>query len=195
MVLGPDRGYEYMTTDYTKLLRGYPKYMSLEQMRVVCHISKKTARLLLQHGLVPYKSTGKKTHSYRIKKTSVFEYLVQRDLAPEKYILPGGSYARPADVADADYSTVAPIDFFLVEEYPDILTLPQAAVISRVTTDTVKTWAKNGYFKTFRKSGALYIPKVALLEYLKSPQHRRNYIWKQNNIEKRQKTAVVNSLQ
>lgn len=51
-----------MNTNYKQLLKDYPDVMSLDQMRTVCHISKKTARLLLQNGYIPHTNTGKKTH-------------------------------------------------------------------------------------------------------------------------------------
>ena len=182
-----------MTSDYTKLLKGYPKYMSMEQMRIVCRISKKTARLLLQTGLVPCKNTGKKTHTYQIRKAAVFQYLVQRDIMPERYILPEGSYARPSIGSEADYNALIPVDLSLFDEYPDILSAQQAAVLSNVTPDSVKDWAKKKYFKSFIKGNAYHIPKSALIEYLSSPQHRRNNIWKQNNIAKRQKSEIESS--
>lgn len=36
-----------------KELKNYPDVMSKEQMRIVCHISKRTALYLLQLGLIP----------------------------------------------------------------------------------------------------------------------------------------------
>ena len=39
--------------DFAKIKETYPEKIGLEQMRVICHISKKTARYLLKSGLVP----------------------------------------------------------------------------------------------------------------------------------------------
>lgn len=47
--------------DFAKIKANYPEKIGLEQMRVICHISKKTARYLLTSGLVPCIDTGKKT--------------------------------------------------------------------------------------------------------------------------------------
>ena len=177
-----------MTTDYTKMLKGYPTYMSMEQMRIACHISKRTARFLLESGLVPCKNTGKKTHTYRIRKAAIHNYLVQRDIMPERYILPENSYARSSTMPDYNNCNIITVDLSLAEEYPDVLKLRQAASLSRVMPDTVLAWVRNGYVKAFRISNAYYIPKQLLLEYLKSPRHRRNFILKQNNMEKRQQS-------
>jgi hypothetical protein len=180
-----------MTLDYDKALKGYPKYMSLEQMRIACHISKKTARLLLQNGLIPCKNTGKKTHTYQIKKSAVFEYLVQRDIVPEKYILPENSYAYTSVMSDIDYDPVIPADFSLFEEYPDVLSVQQAAALAGVTPATVKDWAKKKHIKAFIKNCTYHVPKLSLIEYLQSPRHKRNCIWKQNNFEKRRKNDTT----
>ena len=39
-----------------------PDTLSLEEFRVVCHISKHTARYYLQSGLIPCEISDKKTH-------------------------------------------------------------------------------------------------------------------------------------
>ena len=134
-----------MIPDYEQILREYPKYMSLEQMRLVCHISKKTARLLLQNGLVPCKKTMKKTHTYKIKKTAIIEYLIQRGITPEKYRLGQDSYdvafakaiAEMELAADGDV-TVADFNKSLQhEEHPDVLTTKQAASLAGVATSAI----------------------------------------------------------
>ncbi|MDR1541441.1 MAG: helix-turn-helix domain-containing protein [Clostridiales bacterium] len=174
-----------MMPDYEKLLDGYPEYVSKEQMRLICHISKKTARLLLQKGLVPCAISDRKTHTYKIAKSDIIDYLNRREAAPEKYILPEGSYAHTPDMSDADYSAVVTADFSLFEEYLDVLSVRQAAVLSGVGINAINTWARKKRLKAFIKNGAYYIPKLSLIEYLQSPLHKRNYIWKLNNLAKR----------
>ena len=57
--------------DFAKIKETYPEKIGLEQMRVICHISKKTARYLLKSGLVPCIDTGKKTRQYIINTKDV----------------------------------------------------------------------------------------------------------------------------
>lgn len=184
-----------MIPDYEQILKEYPKYMSLEQMRLVCHISKKTARLLLQNGFVPCKKTKKKTHTYKIKKTAIIEYLIQRGITPEKYRFGQDSYdvafvkaiAEMELAADSDV-TVADFDKPLQhEEHPDVLTTKQAASLAGVATSAINDWVKKKYLISFRKSGALYIPKISLLEYLESPRNKFNRVWKQSQFSKQAK--------
>ena len=62
-------------------------------MRVICHISKKTARYLLTSGLVPCIDTGKKTRQYIINTKDVITYLKKRQSQPEKFSAPTGYYS------------------------------------------------------------------------------------------------------
>ena len=57
-------------------------------MRIVCHISKRTALYLLQFGLIPSETTGKKTRCYKIKKFDVIAFMEDREVNPSKYIIP-----------------------------------------------------------------------------------------------------------
>lgn len=49
-------------------LKKHPNVMNKEQMRIVCHISKRTALYLLRFGLIPNETTRKLTRCYKIKK-------------------------------------------------------------------------------------------------------------------------------
>lgn len=48
-----------------------PDVMSKDQFYKLCHISKSTARYLLQTGKVPCQYTGKKTRCHQIRKEDV----------------------------------------------------------------------------------------------------------------------------
>ena len=56
---------------YRYLLNQYPETVQKEQFRIICHISKRTARYLLQSGLVPCVQSGKKTRNYTITRLSL----------------------------------------------------------------------------------------------------------------------------
>jgi len=159
-----------MTLDYVQLLKDYPKYMSLEQMRIVCHISKSTARRLLQTDLLPCINTGKKTHTYQIRKTDVIKYLKQRDIKPEKYKFGKDNYdaafAKSMMNADDDKSISDSDNSLQHEDYPDVLSTKQAASLAGVGASAINDWVKKKYLISFRKNNALYIPKVSLAEYL-----------------------------
>ena len=80
-----------MTYD-AKELAQYPEIMNKEQMRKVCHISKRTAHYLLQFNLIPHVCTGKKTRCYAIKKKDVIDFMINREVNPSRYIVPTSWY-------------------------------------------------------------------------------------------------------
>ncbi|MFR1343626.1 MAG: helix-turn-helix domain-containing protein [Anaerovoracaceae bacterium] len=59
-----------------------------EQFYKICHISKSTARYLLQSGKVPCKYIGKRTRCYKIKKEDVIDYLKDRKVLAESCSAP-----------------------------------------------------------------------------------------------------------
>ena len=80
-----------MTYD-AKELAQYPEIMNKEQMRKVCHISKRTAHYLLQFNLIPHVCTGKKTRCYAIRKKDVIDFMINREVNPSRYIVPTSWY-------------------------------------------------------------------------------------------------------
>ena len=139
-----------MKTNYERLLKDYPAVMSLDQMRIVCHISKKTARLLLQNGYILHTNTGKKTHTYLIAKSAIINYLTERENAPKK------------NSKTKTHSFI----FSTLEKYPDVLDIYQAAAMAGVTIKTVNAWARKNHFESFIRNNAYHIPKISLVEYL-----------------------------
>ncbi len=65
---------------YQLLYRLYPPVITKDQFYRICNISKKTAAHLLDNGLVPCISSGKKTRKYKIKLDDVIEYLEIRGI-------------------------------------------------------------------------------------------------------------------
>ena len=74
-----------MEINYNNELKDYPNVMSLDKMREACHISKRTARRLLEEELIPCEITDKQTHKYLILKKDIIKFLEDRDIAPERY--------------------------------------------------------------------------------------------------------------
>ena len=66
---------------YSYLLKQYPETVQKEQFRIMCHISKRTARYLLQAGLVPCVQSGKKTRNYTIKVKDIVRYEPEGNLS------------------------------------------------------------------------------------------------------------------
>ena len=65
-----------------------PDTFSLEDLRVVCHISKRTARYYLRAGLIPCEISDKKTHCYTIRKEDLLDALKEYQKQPCKFVIP-----------------------------------------------------------------------------------------------------------
>ena len=65
-----------------------PDTFSLEDFRVVCHISKRTARYYLRNGLIPCEINDKKTHCYSIKRQELIKALKEYQKCPYKFAVP-----------------------------------------------------------------------------------------------------------
>lgn len=66
-----------MATDYTYLYEEYPEVISADQLYRICHISKRKAKWLLEHGYIPCEDSGKKTRRYKIRLNDVIDYLAK----------------------------------------------------------------------------------------------------------------------
>ena len=65
--------------DYSYLRREYPETISMDQLYRICHISKRKARWLLEHGVIPCQDSGKQTRLFSIRLEDVICVLEQRD--------------------------------------------------------------------------------------------------------------------
>ena len=72
-----------MATDCTYLYEEYPEVISADQLYRICHISKRKAKWLLEHGYIPCEDSGKKTRRYKIRLNDVIDYLRTLEAAPD----------------------------------------------------------------------------------------------------------------
>lgn len=162
----------------------YPPEIGLEQMRCICHISKKTARYLLKSGLVPNIDTGKKTRQYIIKTEDVIRYLSERERDFQKYKPPEGYYAsnwyytkrrRQPRSLKANYQLTEkdrkPLARFLTKKFaeaPDVLTAAEISTLTGYGKSGINAWCRKGAVKAFDIKGRYMFPKKYLIEYLVS---------------------------
>ena len=177
--------------DFAKIKANYPEKIGLEQMRVICHISKKTARYLLTSGLVPCIDTGKKTRQYIINTKDVITYLKKRQSHPEKVSAPTGYYSaswnkggKPKMLTLREWANLDTAksrkkfqDFLTLkmQPYSDVLSVAEASRFTGYHHNTLTNWCHNGYIRYFEISGGYMIPKSCLLNFLLSPHILDSY--------------------
>ncbi len=153
----------------------YPETMSMEQMRIVCHIAKHTAAHLLQHGLVPCKISPKKTRRYTIKTVDVVYYLKRRELFPEEYAPPYDWYGSKSrefaarrkrhQHCETQRALQAFAPTFLAQQ-EDVLNTREVSAITGYSIDRVLIWCNSGALYHFRIGGVVHIPTQSLLAFI-----------------------------
>lgn len=159
-----------------KEFKRYPEIMSKEQMRIACHISKRTALYLLQFNLIPHTFTGKKTRCYAIKKSDVIAFMNDREVNPEKYIAPknwykyGGEIVRPYKIriqppCAKDEKKLRRYYESKLAALPDVMDVAAAVDFTGYTLTTVHNWCSRGSLKAFQKGLKFCIPKIFLVDF------------------------------
>lgn len=155
-----------------------PDIITKDEFYRICHISKSTARYLLQSGKVPCKYTGKKTRCYKIRKTDVMKYIKERNIFPESYSAPDGWYngnytgKLPKKLPPIILEDMHDYYIDLLNQYPDVLTIADITTVTGYGRKAVNNWCARGHLKHFNKSNKYYIPKVFLIDFLCSMQYK-----------------------
>lgn len=159
---------------YSYLKRQYPGYVSLDQFYRICKIAKRSAKYLVDNGIVPAIDTGKKTHRYQIAVDDVITYLRCRDR--EGSMIPTGlltsgqrepstrvSFSRL--VALGQESVVAEFFQHTCADYPDVLTTADVVKITGISKSTILKMLETGHLKSISDNPRL-IPKAYLYEFV-----------------------------
>ena len=188
-----------MTFDPSELEK-YPEIMNLEQMRIVCHINKRTAAYLLQTGLVPCKMTGKKTRCYRVRKDDVIAFILDRETNPDRYIYPRNW--KQGNPATKRIRVIPPMPnqeekrrYYTqkLQHLPDVISVKQICEITGYNPRTVRSWLLKGHIRYIAKTNKFYVIKKSFIDYLCSSQyevsHRKSHkhidmLWEIRNENK-----------
>ena len=155
-----------------------PEVLTKDQFYRICHISKQTARYLLQSGMVPCEYSGKKTRCYKIKKADVQAYLHKRGVYPERYAAPAGWYGCRESLGlpkklspELSFKMRAYYEALLCD-YPDVMTVQQIVKLTGYAKTTINDWCCQGRIRSFTKNRTHYIPKAFLSDFFCSEGFR-----------------------
>ena len=162
---------------YEKLRTEYPAYISLDQLRVICKIAKRTARYLVTNGIIPSIDTGRKTWRYKISIDDVITYLRQREQRGS--MIPVGAVnshktTKPRRrsfsqvVTSGQEQEVAEYFAYVYADYPDVLTTHDIAEMTGLHKKSFQRIIETGYIR-FLECGRKYvIPKIYFWEFIAS---------------------------
>ena len=165
---------------YATLKKRYPDLFSLDELSKICKISKRSARYLVENGIIPAIDTGKQTWRYKISINDVITYLRHR----EKWgsmIPPGAVSSRSKNRENniinnrksfSQYITAGQeLDIFeyfthIYSDFSDILTTADITEMTGLNKSTVLKLLKSGQIKSLTNSPKYLIPKKYLMEFV-----------------------------
>ena len=164
---------------YEVLKEHYPEYISLDQLSRICKIAKRSARYLVEHGIIPATDTGKQTWRYKIALDDVITYLRQREqvgsmIPPGELTSRNDAISRKTNQRKTFAQTVEPGREWEIAEYfdyifsdcDDILTTADVVEITGLYKSTVLKLLKSGHIKSVAVTPRYIIPKQYLMDFL-----------------------------
>ena len=178
---------------YTTLKNKYPDFLSLDELSRVCKIAKRSARYLVENGIIPAIDTGKQTWRYQIKIDDVINYLERRDkfgsMIPmgavssrtkDRVVSAFGNRKSFAEiVTEGQEQEIAEYFNYIYADCNDVLTTGDIAVMTGLHRGTIMKLAKDGYIKSITANPHYIIPKKYLLEFVVT----RRFIEAKSNSE------------
>lgn len=187
------------------ILDEYSETISMEQMRIVCHISKRTARHLLENGLIPCEISPKKTRRFTIKTTEVVYYLKRRELYPNDYLPPENWYGCKVDGKTRSRKRYLskPMQLKMkafapqfLKQYEDVLNLQEIIDITGYSKTFIKKWCDTQTLYHFYMGSLLYVPTVSLLDFILADDFGgilpSSVMWKAFNASKQSTPTISN---
>lgn len=169
---------------YEALKQQYPYYISLDQLHRICRIAKRSARYLVENGIIPAIDTGNKTWKWKIAMDDVVDYLYLRDKVGS--MIPTGAANSKKNIKCATGSRrsfdqlVTPgqeqllVDYFthLCVEYDDILSVFDIAKITGLHKNSLQKLLSAGHIKSLASNPQYIIPKRYFLEFVGTARFR-----------------------
>jgi hypothetical protein len=162
--------------DYDFLREEYPETISMDQLYRICHISKRKALWLLEHGVIPCEDSGKQTRRFRILLEDVINFLTRRNAGELDAVIPHGSFSSGSHSEPYTYLDSEALFSLLIDrcqDAPDMLTVKQAEALCGYGTTTMNRWLQLGHVRGVTYYGVNLISKESLAEYLSSPEGQR----------------------
>jgi len=161
---------------YENLKTKYNEHISLDQLRVICKIAKRSARYLVENGIIPAVDTGRKTWRYQIAIDDVIEYLHRRDR--EGSLIPAGATSsRVSSDSKRSYSQIVArgqereVAKYFTEvyvDYPDVLTTDNMAAMVGMHKKSFMRILKGGHIKVLASEPRYIVPKVYFWDFIAS---------------------------
>ena len=160
---------------YERLREQYPEYVSLDQLAKICRIAKRSAKYLVDHGIIPYQDTGKQTWKYKIAIDDVITYLYRREQVGS--MIPCRATAGTGRVQSTrrcfsqlvepgQESEIVEYFNYIYEDCGDVLTTIEIAEMTGLDKSTVAKLLKTGVITYFQKDPKYLVLKKHLMKFV-----------------------------
>ena len=168
---------------YSSLKEHYPEHISLDQLSRICKIAKRSAKYLVEHGIIPAADTGRKTWRYKIALEDVISYLYRREQVGS--MIPCGAINSRgvgntgklsnrrcfAQVVEpGEEQDIAEFFKYIYSEYDEVLTTGVVTEITGIDKSYLLKRLKAGDIRYFAKDPYYLILKEHLLEFVVHPR-------------------------
>ena len=189
-----------------------PDILAKEQVRLLCHCSKRTALYYLKSGKLPCIYSGKKTRCYKIRKEDLMAFIEDRENHPEFYAVPEGWYKESGRTVRQHYSSEIKIDGedlheyyrFLLKEHPDVLEVKKVSEITEfpIVKDTTPNMTNPRLYGLVGSEMCIrdrnMIPKIYLIDFFCSNAFRtipRKSEWHISSLQNYRRWKYLDNLQ
>jgi hypothetical protein len=170
---------------YESLRDVYPEKISLDHLRTICRISKRSAKYLVEHGIIPAHDTGKKTWRFLISLDDVITYLRRREQVGS--MIPRGvatsrKRKKPSNlntstrasfskfVTPGQESEVSDFFNYIYADCGEVLTSDDIAEMTGLPKNVILKFLKSGLIKSIMSYPRYLVPKPYLLEFVVTPR-------------------------
>ncbi len=168
-----------------------PETLSMEQIRIICHISKLTARFYVKSGLLKNTNSGKKTRCYSVSREDFLQFIEEYKQDPIRFQPPPEWYRENGKTSPKRWrkpvlghaETYCKHLYYtnLLQTYPDLLTIEHLTQITGYSRTALQKWIRCDKIKALMTTPKILVPKRHLLDFLisefcerisvKSPTH------------------------
>ena len=150
----------------------YAQFISKEQMREICHLSKRSCTLLLVNHAIPCTVFQKKTHKYIVNRDDVIAFLKKNDPRDIRMM------CRSFKIEEAYFTLNDENRHYLREYYeeqlaylPEIIPTYVIAQITGYSKGYVDKWCCDEVIESMTVANKRYVQKDVLLDYLASDKY------------------------
>ncbi len=155
------------------------KILSAEQTRKLLHISKRKCAYLLEHRIIPWEITDRKTHRYLVREE---DFLAYAERADEIILPPVFSSASGSPRRKGPDPRIRKSAFLMIwAKEPDALTPADMRRLTGYTASTVRQWIRKRKLRAVTVQGRSLVPKEWLAEFMAGYGMR---IWQKSEVHR-----------